>query len=136
MPWAGLKGRTLCDLPLPPSSSLPGIPGFRPLCMGKQPTEKRSLPRRAARWTPSGARFLRDIRPGRIVTVGYDGVKSDTRRCGTVNKHLCVFEFFYFARPDSVIDGTAVSSRGSRAGAFLAAEHPVEADGHRRPDSV
>ena len=75
-----------------------------------------------------GARFLRDIRPGEIVTVSYDGVKSDTRRCGTAGKHLCVFEFVYFARPDSVIDGTAVSAARQRAGAFLAAEHPVEAD--------
>ena len=75
-----------------------------------------------------GAVFERDIRPGEIVTVGRDGIHSDTSHCGTAPKRLCVFEFIYFARPDSVIDGCSVTQARQRAGAFLAQEHPVEAD--------
>ena len=75
-----------------------------------------------------GARFERDILPGEIVVADKDGVKSDTRHCGKVPKRLCVFEFIYFARPDSVIDGSSVHVARQRAGAFLALEHPVQAD--------
>ena len=75
-----------------------------------------------------GAAFVRDIRPGEIVTVGRDGIHSDTSHCGKVPRRLCVFEFIYFARPDSVIDGSSVHVARQRAGAFLALEHPVQAD--------
>ena len=75
-----------------------------------------------------GARFERDIRPGEIVVADRSGVKSDTRHCNKVPKRLCVFEFIYFARPDSVIDGSSVHVARQRAGAFLALEHPVQAD--------
>ena len=102
--------------------------GFRPLCMGETADGKTVFASESCALDAVGARFVRDIRPGEIVTVSYDGVKCDTRRCGTAGRHLCVFEFVYFARPDSVIDGAAVSSARQRAGAFLAAEHPVEAD--------
>ena len=75
-----------------------------------------------------GAEFVRDVCPGEIITVSPDGVKSDTRRCGSCPKSLCIFELIYFARPDSVIDGGGISLARQRAGAFLAAEHPVDAD--------
>ena len=75
-----------------------------------------------------GARFERDILPGEIVVADKSGVKSDTRHCGKAPKRLCVFEFIYFARPDSVIDGSSVHVARQRAGAFLALEHPVQAD--------
>ena len=97
--------------------------GFRPLCMGETADGKTVFASESCALDAVGARFVRDIRPGEIVTVSYDGVKCDTRRCGTAGRHLCVFEFVYFARPDSVIDGAAVSSARQRAGAFLAAEH-------------
>ena len=102
--------------------------GFRPLCMGETADGKTVFASESCALDAVGARFVRDIRPGEIVTVSYDGVKCDTRRCGTAGRHLCVFEFVYFARPDSVIDGAAVSSARQRAGAFLALEHPVQAD--------
>ena len=77
--------------------------GFRPLCMGETADGKTVFASESCALDAVGARFVRDIRPGEIVTVSYDGVKCDTRRCGTAGRHLCVFEFVYFARPDSVI---------------------------------
>ncbi len=102
--------------------------GFRPLCMGKTADGKIVFASETCALDAVGAAFVRDVRPGEILTVSYDGIKCDTRRCGSAPKHLCVFELVYFARPDSVIDGTGVSLARQRAGAFLAAEHPVEAD--------
>ena len=74
------------------------------------------------------AKFERDIQPGEIVVVDKSGVRSDARRCGSAQRKLCVFEFIYFARPDSVIDGSSVQTARQRAGAFLALDHPVQAD--------
>jgi amidophosphoribosyltransferase len=75
-----------------------------------------------------GAAFVRDVLPGEIVTVSADGIGSDPSHCGKTEKKLCVFEYIYFARPDSVIDGTSVHLARQRAGRILAQEHPVEAD--------
>lgn len=102
--------------------------GFRPLCMGKTKDGKVVFASESCALDAIGAEFVRDVRPGEIITVSENGIKSDERRCGTCGKNLCAFEFIYFARPDSVVDGTAVSEARQRAGAFLAAEHPVEAD--------
>ena len=98
--------------------------GFRPLCMGK--LKDGSV--ESCALDAIGARFERDILPGEIVVVDKNGVKSDTSHCGKAPKKLCVFEFIYFARPDSVIDGSSVHIARQRAGAFLALEHPVQAD--------
>lgn len=102
--------------------------GFRPLCMGKTSDGKVVFASETCALDAIGAEFVRDVRPGEIVTVSYDGVKTDTRRCDTLPKRLCSFEFVYFARPDSVVDGAAVSLARQKAGAFLAAEHPIDAD--------
>lgn len=102
--------------------------GFRPLCMGKTADGKIVFASESCALDAVGAQLIRDVRPGEIITVGSGGIKCDTRRCGTAPKRLCVFELVYFARPDSVIDGAAVCLVRQRAGAFLAAEHPVDAD--------
>ena len=102
--------------------------GFRPLCMGKTKDGKTVFASESCALDAIGAEFVRDVRPGEIITVSRDGVKSDTRRCGSCPKSLCIFELIYFARPDSVIDGVGISLARQRAGAFLAAEHPVDAD--------
>ena len=75
-----------------------------------------------------GADFVRDVRPGEVVTVSEDGILSDTGHCGQADEKLCAFEFIYFARPDSVINGTSVHEARLRAGRYLAKEHPVDAD--------
>ena len=102
--------------------------GFRPLCMGRMRDGSIVFASESCALDAIGAAFERDIRPGEIVVVGKDGVKCDTSHCGKCPKHLCVFEFIYFARPDSVIDGSSVHIARQRAGAFLALEHPVQAD--------
>ena len=70
---------------------------------------------------------MRDVEPGEIVMFDKDGMHSIKTHCGG-KTGLCVFEFVYFARPDSVIDGASVHRARRRAGAFLALEHPVQAD--------
>ena len=102
--------------------------GFRPLCMGKLKDGSVVFASESCGLAAIGAKFERDIRPGEIVVVDKTGIKSDTSHCGKAPKKLCVFEFIYFARPDSVIDGSSVHIARQRAGAFLALEHPVQAD--------
>ena len=102
--------------------------GFRPLCMGHLKDGSVVFAYESCALDAIGAEFERDIRPGEIVVVDTAGVRSDTSHCGKAPKKLCVFEFIYFARPDSVIDGSSVHVARQRAGAFLALEHPVQAD--------
>ena len=75
-----------------------------------------------------GATLIRDIRPGEILVFDKTGIRSIEDHCGKAPHTLCVFEYIYFARPDSVIEGCCVHSARMRAGAFLALEHPVQAD--------
>ena len=102
--------------------------GFRPLCMGELRDGSVVFASESCALDAIGARFLRDVRPGEIVVADAKSVRSVETHCGRVPKSLCVFEFIYFARPDSVIDGSSVHVARQRAGAFLALEHPVQAD--------
>ena len=102
--------------------------GFRPLCMGRLKDGAVVFASETCALDAIGAAFERDIRPGEIVVADQDGIRSDTTHCGKAEKRLCVFEFIYFARPHSVIDGSSVHIARQRAGAFLALEHPVQAD--------
>ena len=102
--------------------------GFRPLCMGHLKDGSVVFASESCALDATGAEFDRDILPGEIVVADKNGVRSDTSHCGKAEKRLCVFEFIYFARPDSVIDGSSVHIARQRAGAFLALEHPVQAD--------
>lgn len=105
------------------------IHGFRPLCMGKTASGAIVFASETCALDSIGATFIRDILPGEIVTVTGDNViTSDTSRCELATKNLCVFEYIYFARPDSVIDGQSVHLARQKAGEFLAEEHPVDAD--------
>ena len=102
--------------------------GFRPLCMGRRPGGEIVFASESCALDAVGAVFERDLLPGEIVIVTADGIKLDRSHCDTARRSMCVFEFIYFARPDSVIDGCSVNLARRRAGAFLAQEHPVEAD--------
>lgn len=103
--------------------------GFRPLCIGKTADGAWCVSSESCALDTIGAKFVRDVLPGEIVVISSNGVHSITTHCtDKVNSSLCVFEYIYFARPDSVIDGASVEHARMRAGAFLAREHPVDAD--------
>jgi amidophosphoribosyltransferase len=74
-----------------------------------------------------GADFVRDVEPGEIVIIGAGGVRS-VKPFAITEKRLCVFEYIYFARPDSVVEGRSVYEARKRIGRELARESPVEAD--------
>ena len=101
--------------------------GFRPLCIGTLDSGYVFASESCA-LDAIGAHFLRDVEPGEIVIADQSGLRSIKDHCGKTKSSLCVFEFIYFARPDSVIDGAGVHEARLRAGAFLALEHPVQAD--------
>ena len=100
--------------------------GFRPLCIGKI-GESIVIASESCALNAVGATFVRDIEPGEIVVVTETGMQSIRSHCGGPTS-LCVFEYVYFARPDSVIEGASVHEARLRAGEALAKEHPVEAD--------
>ncbi len=102
--------------------------GFRPLCMGRLADGSVVFASESCALDAVGASFERDLLPGEIVTAGPEGVICDRRRCNQAPKRFCIFEFIYFARPDSVIDGASVCLARQQAGAFLAMEHPVVTD--------
>lgn len=101
--------------------------GFRPLCLGSFEGGY-VISSETCALDAIGAKFIRDILPGEVITISNGELKSDTSHCNKERKHLCVFELIYFARPDSVMDGHSVQTARQRAGAFLALEHPVQAD--------
>lgn len=102
--------------------------GFRPLCFGQTEDGTYIAASESCALDAVGAKFIRDVKPGEIVVFDKNGVRSIERHCGKAKKTLCVFEYIYFARPDSVIDGASVHEARIRAGAFLALDHPVQAD--------
>ncbi len=101
--------------------------GFRPLCYGKCKDGTYVVASETCALDSVGAEFVRDIEPGEIVVFEKDTVRSIKDHCGKKTS-FCVFEYVYFARPDSVIEGTCVHTARQKAGAFLAKEHPVDAD--------
>ena len=102
--------------------------GFRPLCIGRTPDGCIVGASESCALTSVGAEFLRDLEPGEVLSVSADGMESRREHCGRFPKKLCVFEYIYFARPDSAIDGVSVHFARIRAGEILAMTHPAEAD--------
>lgn len=102
--------------------------GFRPMCYGKTDDGRYVIASESCALDAVGAKLERDLLPGEIVIFDRDGVRSITDHVGKVTPAPCVFEYVYFARPDSVIDGASVHEARVRAGAYLALEHPVQAD--------
>lgn len=100
--------------------------GFRPLCIGKL-GKNYIITSESCVFDSLGGEFVRDVEPGEMVVIDDEGVHSYKNNCGGKTS-LCLFEFVYFARPDSVLDGMCVNIARQRAGVELAKEHPVEAD--------
>ena len=102
--------------------------GFRPLCYGKTADGSYIVASESCALDAVGATFIADVRPGEIVVFDQNGVRSITDHCNKAKPRFCVFEYVYFSRPDSVVNGFSVHAVRARAGAFLALEHPVQAD--------
>ncbi len=101
--------------------------GFRPLCMGETETGAIVFASESCALDSIGAKFIRDVEAGEIIIVDENGIKSVRTHCGQ-KKSMCVFEYVYFARPDSVIEGSSVHQSRLNAGKYLWEEHPVDAD--------
>ena len=102
--------------------------GFRPLCYGKRSDGSYIVASETCALDAVGAEFVRDIDPGEIVTFSKDGVTSDRAHCDEKPHKMCIFEYLYFARPDSIIEGRSVHGARAKAGALLAMQYPVDAD--------
>ena len=102
--------------------------GFRPLCYGRLPDGAYAVASESCALTAIGAEFERDIEPGEMLVFSADGIRSERSKCGSREKKICVFEYIYFARPDSVVDGSSVHTARLNAGRILARECPADAD--------
>lgn len=101
--------------------------GFRPLCYGQRDDGAYIVASESCALDSIGARHIREIEPGEMLVFTRDGVHSDRSHCGR-EKKLCVFEFLYIARPDSVIEGHSVHEARKTAGKFLAQQYKIDAD--------
>ena len=102
--------------------------GFKPLCIGKRDHAYIFASETCALET-IGAEYIRDVLPGEVVTITRDGILSNQELCLPKEQQArCIFEYIYFARPDSVFDGVGVYHSRIQAGRFLAMDHPVDAD--------
>lgn len=103
--------------------------GFRPLCIGKRDNTY-FLTSETCALDTVGAEFVRDVEPGEVVTLTPSGIVSNRELCfkDSSKQARCIFEYIYFARPDSHIDGVSVYGSRIKAGRFLAMDSPVEAD--------
>ncbi len=99
--------------------------GIRPLCIG-QVGEGYIVTSESCAIDSVNGRFVRDVEPGEIVVINKDGLRSI--KYAEDKKRTCIFEYVYFARPDSVIDGISVQEARYRMGEVLAEESPVDAD--------
>lgn len=100
--------------------------GIRPLCIGMI-GESWVITSESCVFDSLGGKFIRDVAPGEMIVVDEEGLHSyqaeESRKTA-----LCMFEYVYFSRPDSIIDGVSVADARQRAGRLLARQHPVEAD--------
>lgn len=102
--------------------------GFRPLCYGQKEDGTYIVASESCALSAVGAKLIRDVEPGEIIVFSKKGVESKTEHCGRRLKKLCIFEYIYFARHDSVIDKVCVHTARMNAGKVLARTSPVDAD--------
>lgn len=102
--------------------------GIRPLCIGTLPDGGWVAASESCAIETVGGTLLRDVEPGEIVVMDKSGMRSLRDKCNTAPFNLCVFEYMYFARPDSIIEGTCVHESRVEAGRLLAKSFPADAD--------
>ena len=102
--------------------------GFRPLCYGKTAEGMYVIASESCAIKAVGGEDIHDVEPGEILVFSKNGIISRKEHCGKKNKKICIFEYIYFARPDSIIDGVSVHTARIRAGRILAKTHKVKAD--------
>lgn len=100
--------------------------GLKPLCIGRAGNTY-IITSESCALAAAGAELIRDVKPGEIISVTKEGIRSDETLCNKKQAH-CIFEYIYFARLDSVIDGISVYESRLRAGAALAGACPADAD--------
>jgi len=100
--------------------------GMRPLALGRI-GHSYVVASESCAFDAVDAEFIRDVKPGEIIIISQDGLRS-IQTPVPLKSGLCVFEFIYFARTDSTIDGVSVYTARKEAGKILAAEHPADAD--------
>ncbi len=101
--------------------------GFHPLCFGRREDGAYVIASESCALDTVGAKLEREFEPGEMLVFTKDGVASNRTHCGR-GKHLCVFEYLYIARPDSVIEGKSVHEARKQAGRFLAETYRIDAD--------
>ena len=102
--------------------------GMHPLCYGQRDDGEYVISSESCALNSVGATLIRDVMPGEVVVFNKEGIRSITDHCDKKPERLCVFEYLYTARPDSVIADCSVHLARKRAGAYLAKAHPVDAD--------
>ncbi len=104
------------------------INGFRPLCYGKMQDGTYVVASESCALDIVGASLIRDVLPGEIIVFDKDEVRFINKHCNKAPQTTCIFEYIYFARPDSIINNISVHHARVKAGECLAKEHPADAD--------
>lgn len=101
--------------------------GFRPLTVGITKEGCYVVVSETCALNALGAEFVRDVNPGEIIVIDGDGMRTyyQEENC---KRRICIFEYIYFARPDSVMDGVSIHGSRIQAGRLLARQHPVDAN--------
>ncbi len=101
--------------------------GMRPLCIGKLGDNTYVVASESCALDSIRAEFIRDVEPGEVIVIDENGLRSIKDNCQG-NHQICIFEYVYFARSDSIIDGQSVHEARKNLGKILAQAAPVEAD--------
>ena len=102
--------------------------GYRPLCYGQRADGSYVIASETCALEAVGAKLVRELEPGELLVFSDNGVTRYAEHCNTAKKQICIFEYIYFARPDSEIEGISVHAARVKAGEILARDYPVEAD--------
>ena len=102
--------------------------GLRPLCFGMKEDGSFVFASESCALDAVDAEFVREVRPGEVIVVEEGQMRELTDHCGAEASNLCIFEYIYFARPDSTIHGQLVNDSRRLTGKLLARKHPAKAD--------